>query len=312
MNARLLSAPSLTAALIGAVALGSSSGTGRFDRAVDSVQLLRDLSVLAHDSMEGRAPGTLGSLRARSFIVDQLAGSGAQLLGESPAYPFSLRGRNGVNLVGLIPGDVYQDRYIVVTAHYDHVGVRDGEIFNGADDNASGVAALLAVARSFSAEPLAHSLLLVAADDEEAGMVGSAAFVDSPPVPVEQILLNINFDMVSRTAGTLWASGASHTPALRPVLETLVDEAPVTLRLGHDRPGAPEGDDWTGASDHAPFHRAGIPFVYFGVEDHPDYHRATDDFAGVDPGEFVAAVRTIFMALPALDEALPLTLDPGG
>jgi Zn-dependent M28 family amino/carboxypeptidase len=260
--------------------------------------------------MEGRAPGTSGSRRARAFIESQLAASGAEAVDGSYAHPFSREGGNGVNLLALIPGRVYEDRYIVVTAHYDHVGIRDGQIFNGADDNASGVAALLAVARAFSAEPLAHSLLLAAVDDEESGMVGSQAFVDTPPVPVEQILLNVNFDMVSRTAGTLWASGATHTPALRPVLEALTGEAPVTVRLGHDSPGAPEGDDWTGASDHAPFHRAGVPFVYFGVEDHADYHRPTDDFGGVDPGEFVAAVRTIFIALPALDEALPLSGGP--
>jgi hypothetical protein len=86
----------------------------------------------------------------------------------------------------------------------------------------------------------------------------------------------------------------------------------VTLRLGHDRPDAPEGDDWTNSSDHAPFHQAGIPFVYFGVEDHDDYHRPTDDFERVDPGEFTAAVRTILMAIRALDAALPLEETPGG
>ena len=106
-------------------------------------------------------------------------------------------------------------------------------------------------------------------------------------------------------AGTLWAGGAAHTPSLRPVLEAVAAKSPVALRLGHDRAGAPEGDDWTGASDHAPFHRAGIPFVYFGVEDHPDYHRSTDDFEAVDPGEYVASVRTIFLALKALDAGLP-------
>ena len=100
--------------------------------------------------------------------------------------------------------------------------------------------------------------------------------------------------------------GAHHTAALGPILESVAAEAPLTLRLGHDRPGAPEGDDWTSASDHAPFHAAGIPFVYLGVEDHPDYHRPTDDVERIVPGEYVAAVRTVLLTLRALDGALPL------
>jgi hypothetical protein len=87
--------------------------------------------------------------------------------------------------------------------------------------------------------------------------------------------------------------------------------APVTLRLGHDRPGAPEGDDWTQLSDHVAFHERGVPFVYFGVEDHVDYHQPTDDVEQVDPGEYVAAVQTILMALRELDAALPLAPAPG-
>ncbi len=86
----------------------------------------------------------------------------------------------------------------------------------------------------------------------------------------------------------------------------------MTLRLGHDRPGAPEGDDWTGASDHRAFHEAGVPFVYFGVEDHADYHRPTDDFERVDPGEYVRSVRTILGAVRALDAALPISDRPTG
>jgi len=90
------------------------------------------------------------------------------------------------------------------------------------------------------------------------------------------------------------------------VLESVADRAPLALRLGHDRPDAPEGDDWTTQSDHGAFHAAGIPFVYFGVEDHPDYHRPTDDFEAVNPADFVGAARTVLAALRALDAALPL------
>jgi len=273
---------------------------------VDSARLLRDLSVLAHDSMEGRAPDTPGSRRARTFLERELAMTGAAPGSGGFARVFEWSQGRGVNLVGLVPGRGDSGAVIVLSAHYDHVGTRDGQIYNGADDNASGAAALLEITRQVVARPLEHTLVVALLDAEEQGSRGARAFVASPPIPLEEIALNVNLDMVARTAGVLWAGGAYHTPALRPVLERVAAEAPLVLRLGHDRLGAPEGDDWTDQSDHGVFHELGIPFVYFGVEDHPDYHRPTDDFERVDPGEYVAAVRTILLGLRELDTALPL------
>lgn len=297
------------AAVLGLYAFSSRSSEVIHPQEVaapDSVRLLRDLSVLAHDSMEGRAPATAGSARARAFLSRELANAGVEPIGEAFEHPFTWDGGGaGINLLGRIPGRVGTE-VIVLTAHYDHEGVRGGEIFNGADDNASGTAAVLAIARSAVAEPLSNALVIALVDAEESGLQGARAFVRDPPLPLESIALNVNLDMVSRSGGVLWASGAHHTPALRPVLESVGSAASLTLRLGHDRPDAPEGADWTNSSDHGPFHSAGIPFVYFGVEDHPDYHKPTDDFENVDPGEFVNSVRTILAALRALDSALPL------
>jgi hypothetical protein len=277
---------------------------------LDSARLVRDLGVLAHDSMQGRAPSTPGGLRARAFLELELASSGVRPASGGFAQPFEWPDGRGVNLIGIVPGRGGDDAVIVLTAHYDHLGVREGQIYNGADDNASGSAALLEIARRVAAEPLGHTLIVALLDAEEQGSRGAAAFVAAPPVPIERVALNVNLDMVARTGGVLWAAGAHHTPALRPVLERVAAEAPLTLRLGHDRPGAPEGDDWTNQSDHGDFHALGIPFVYFGVEDHPDYHRPTDDFERVDAGEYVASVRTILLGLRALDAALPLASAP--
>jgi hypothetical protein len=274
---------------------------------VDSVALLRDLSILSADSMEGRAPGTEGGRRAKAFLVRSLEAIGVAPLGDRYRHPFDWPGGAGENVLGSIPGTDETGTVIVLTAHFDHEGVRNGRIFNGADDNASGVAAVLEVARRILVMPLRNTLVVALLDAEEEGLRGARAFVEEPPVPLERVALNVNLDMVSRTGGLLWAAGAHHTPPLRPVLEAVAADAPVALRLGHDRPGAPEGDDWTSASDHGPFHAAGIPFVYFGVEDHPDYHRPTDDFERIDPGEYVDAVRTILSGIRALDAALPLS-----
>ena len=276
--------------------------------ALDSARLMADLSILAHDSLEGRAAGSLGNLKARHFLERRMAETGLQPLGTGSGYghAFSWPRGTGENLVGLVPGRNAEADVIVLTAHYDHLGVLDGRVYNGADDNASGAAAALELARQLLADPLGHPVVVALLDAEELGGWGARALVDRPPVPRERIALNVNLDMVSRTDGVLWAAGAYHTPALRPVLDEVAARAPLTLRQGHDRPGAPEGDDWTRQSDHEAFHDAGIPFVYFGVEDHDDYHRATDDFERVVAAEYVAAVQTLSMALRALDAALPL------
>jgi Zn-dependent M28 family amino/carboxypeptidase len=283
----------------------------------DSAATLEELRFLSSDALEGRRTGFPGSREARSFLVAALRDAGVEPLGGRFEHTFTWTRRGqeeeltGVNVLGVIPGGEVPERHIVLSAHYDHVGVRDGEIFNGADDNASGAVGLLALARAVRGLTLRHSVIVAAWDAEEAGLQGARAFVARPEVPLESVVVNLNLDMVARTGGLLWAGGATHTPSLRPVLEEVASAAPVELRLGHDRPDAPEGDDWTRSSDHGAFHAVGVPFVYLGVEDHADYHRPTDDFENVVPGEYMNALRTALMTLFALDRALSSPAEPG-
>jgi hypothetical protein len=114
--------------------------------------------------------------------------------------------------------------------------------------------------------------------------------------------------MVGHSArGELYAAGTYHTPALRPALERVAAGAPVKLLLGHDRPGQGR-DDWTNQSDQYPFHQAGIPFVYFGVEDHKNYHKPSDDFETLTQDFFVGAAQTILEAVRTLDAELAAAL----
>ncbi len=289
------------------------------DVPIDGERLLRDLSVLAHDSMEGRRTGTEGSERARRFLLEAFPEAGLTPLqgGWTREFEFTPRGGGdaltGVNVLGVVEGTEHPDRFIVVTAHYDHLGVRNGEIYNGADDNASGTAALLALARVFREAPPRHSLLFIAFDAEEMGLQGARAFIADPAIPSESIVMNVNLDMVSRSeVGELYAVGTYHYPALVPLVEEVADDAPVTLLMGHDSPDLPPGDDWTMASDHGPFHQAGIPFIYFGVEDHPGYHQPTDVFEDITPEFYVDAVRTIrnFLHLADREGAMIRALRP--
>jgi Zn-dependent M28 family amino/carboxypeptidase len=185
------------------------------------------------------------------------------------------------------------------------VGVRNGEVFNGADDNASGTAALLAIADYFVKNRPQHSIMFVAFDAEEVGLQGARAFVANPPVAKEAIALNINMDMISRNdAGELYVAGTYSYPQLLPFVERAIPNAEVKLIAGHDRPGVGSGYDWTSQSDQGAFHAARIPFLYFGVEDHADYHRATDDFERIQLGFYTRAVRTITSVARLIDAGL--------
>lgn len=304
---RLLAA---ACALALAAAVPATAALARDARPFDAAQTLADVRILSADDMQGRAPGTPGGEAARRYVAQRMAQEGLTVI----EHPFEFRRRRtpdkverGVNLLAVIPGTDPSGPIMVVTAHYDHLGVVNGQIHNGADDNASGVAGLLAVARALKAAPPRHAVVLAALDAEEGGLNGARAFVagPTPGVDLSRVGLNVNFDMISKnTKNELYAAGAYHTPLLEAPLKRVAARAPVSLLLGHDRPELGQGD-WTLQSDHAAFHQAGVPFVYLGVEDHPEYHRPTDDFETVPQDFFLRAVDTAILVVRELDAVLP-------
>jgi len=298
--------PALAALLVAAPLAAQT--TAPPDIRVDAERLMTDLRTLAHDSMEGRRAGTPGGQRARAYLLRRFQELGLQPFDGGFEQKFAMRSRDGtgaeaVNLIARIPGTDPDARAIVVSAHYDHVGVRDGQVYNGADDNASGTSALLALAEYFQANRPRSTIIIAAFDAEEAGLQGARHFVNAPPVPIERIAVNVNMDMVSRNeAGEVWVAGTYHYPKLLPLVEEIGERSSVTVKVGHDRPDLPQGDDWTSASDHGPFHAAGIPFLYFGVEDHPGYHNPSDDTEHIRPEFYASVVATVIDAVRELDE----------
>ncbi len=282
---------------------------------LDSAGLLRDVFRLADDSMRGRRIGSPEGAKARDYLASRFDALGIETLppGRLHPVPVTPSRRNGdidhaFNVVGIIRGTVHPEQYIVVTAHFDHLGVgrpiAGDSIYNGADDNASGAAALVTLARHFRDAPSRQSIVFAAVDGEEQGSPGSRGFVAAPAVPLGQILVNVNLDMIGRNAKSeVYASGPGRYPQLRPLVEATAACSPVTLRLGHDMPAAGPGDDWTNQSDQEAFHRKGIPFVYFGVEDHADYHQPSDTPERLMPGFFVGVVRTVADFIRRFDDA---------
>lgn len=272
-------------------------------------QAMEDVRILSAADMEGRFVGSLGGARARTYLLGRLQALGLEPVGASFEHPFTAERKNqplhGVNLVGKIAGTAKSDRVLLIVAHYDHLGVRDGKIYHGADDNASGVAGLLAIAQSFRDTPPRHTVLFALVDGEEGGMFGSKAFTAAPPVPLARIAFVLNMDMISKNAaGELYAAGAHHFPWLKPRLDRLAREVPVTLKQGHDGPPWKGSDEWTEHSDHYPFHQKGVPWVYFGVEDHPEYHQPTDQFTTVPEDFFLRSVSTVVTAARRFDHDL--------
>lgn len=269
-------------------------------------QLLYDLQVLSADSMEGRQRATVGSQRAQRYLSQRIHQIGLSAFDGSITQAFRYKAKHGTNILAYLPGQSYY--CIVVSAHYDHLGIRNGHIYNGADDNASGVAALLQVAQALQQQPnRQYTWIFAFFDGEEEGLLGAHAFVANPPVPLEHIKLNLNFDMLSRSKhNELYVCGTRHYPQLKTHLQAVSPADSLYLRLGHDQPNTGR-NDWTNASDHYAFHLQQIPFLYFGVEDHADYHRPTDDYQNIDTAFYIHVVDFLMRFCIYLDKQPPST-----
>ncbi len=283
----------------------------RTSTVIDATQLLADAQRLSSDDMQGRLIGSAGGIKARAFVVERFRAIGLKPFGASFESPFSFAlstgavETGGANVVGYVEGAQTPQTFIVVSAHYDHIGVRGGRVYNGADDNASGTAALLAAAKYFTSHRPQHSIVFAAFDGEEAGLRGSAAFVAHPPVNASAMVLDVNLDMVGRdAAGKLFAVGTFLNPFLKPYIDKVAPTAPVRLLIGHDVPNQPGVEDWTKDSDHWSFQQAGIPAVYLGDEDFAEQHQPTDDYETLTFDFFIGAAETAVALVTAFDQNL--------
>lgn len=261
-------------------------------------QLLEDLRILSAPNMEGRAVGSAGSLKAQAYLKGRMAALGLKPLLATFEQPWQRGGRSGVNLIGKLTGTTQPDKLFVIGGHYDHIGadVR-GLVRPGADDNASGACAVLALAAWFQAHPPAHTLVFALFDGEETGLHGSYAFTEQPPIPLSQIQLYVNFDMVSRSDyGKIGVAGTSDRPGLRPLVSAAAVGSPWPVEFGHEQ--------FLKYSDQYPFYLKTIPYLWFFCVDHDDYHTWRDTYERHSPDYFRATVETALGSVIALD-ALP-------
>lgn len=274
---------------------------------IDRSRLLSDIKTLSSDLYEGRKTGTTGNKKAADFIAKRFSEAGLDFYQDSFKHPFTFRDRlnneqKGLNIIGYVRGRTKQ--VIVISAHYDHLGISNSKINNGADDNASGVASMLAIAEYFKHHKPKNTLLFIAFDAEEAGLQGAYAFVKNPILSKNRIKLNINMDMVSHNdKSELYTAGTYKTPILKKIIEGADKDTGIKIIFGHDLPGTGK-EDWTMQSDQGPFAQENIPFLYFGVEDHKDYHKPSDTFANINQDFFHGASTAILKSIIKSDKNL--------
>lgn len=281
----------------------------------EKTALFADFAALSAERMTGRGPQTDGHELAQTYIVDAFKEAGVLPFGDyRKEFEYQYRGEvhRGVNLLGWIPGR-NESSFIVITAHYDHLGIRGSKVFHGADDNASGTAALLTLARRIETKTLEHSLIFLATDAEERGLHGAKAFVKNPPIDKSQLRFNVNLDMLSQGGkrNRLYVAGTRRKPELRAMLDELAEpmrERTFRIVFGHDKrqkaAGARRAINWQKASDHGAFLEQGIDILYFGVDPHKHYHLPSDTFEVADLPFYFNSVVFIERVLLAMDQFL--------
>jgi Zn-dependent M28 family amino/carboxypeptidase len=263
-------------------------------------EMAADVAYLAADRMGGRAATEAGNADAARYVAERFTRLGLAPVFEDPrcrgraacargwfqefAIAPDLLARAGLargtgrNVAARVEGTdpALRDEVVVVGAHFDHVGRgsfgsrgMEGAVHNGADDNASGTAAVLELARRLAVRPARRTVLLVAFDAEELGLLGSEHFVEDPPVPIGSVVGMVNLDMVGRLRDDrLTLYGVESAPGLRALAADAAKGTGLEIR-----PLART----SGRSDDAPFARRRIPAIHLFTGRHADYHAAGDD-----------------------------------
>lgn len=285
----LFSSTALAVAALLAVVPAARAQTGS-DAGLASLRiedLRAHVGFLASDALQGRAAGTEHNDIAAEYLAAQFARLGLTRIAENGTSWFqkfdgSGRGAGGPtqNVLGYLEGTdpKLEDEYVVVGAHFDHVGLGrvgsrggvspDDRIHNGADDNASGTAGMLELAEAFAAAPPRRSILFMGFSAEEVGLLGSYYYCANPILPLDKAVAMFNFDMIGRSVDDyLFLGGCGTSPQWPALVTKHVDKAGLKVE---------RGEGGRAPSDNTPFYQAGMPVLFFFTNVHEDYHRATD------------------------------------
>ena len=300
--------------LVFGLLIGSCDGPPSDESLLTSFK--KDIGFLAADERGGRAIGTEGEQKAAEYLAEEFDKLGLQPMGtdgffqeftvSKPSNPHeeAVIGTDGAGITGrnvIAYLDKKAEKTIVIGAHFDHLGMGgqgslhrgDSAIHNGADDNASGTAALLALAKVFKYETLKSNILFVAFSGEENGLWGSNYFVKNPTLDLKTINYMINMDMVGRLneEKSLAIYGVGTSPSFSKVLDPINADS---LKLVPSESGV-------GPSDHTSFYLQDLPVLHFFTGQHADYHKPSDDADKINYEGLVQVVRYISRLVAQLD-----------
>lgn len=309
---------------------------------ITSDEIQEHLLFLASDQMQGRRTGEKGFLMAAEYVAREFKRLGLQPLAdggssfnhyfvEVPLVREVRNGKRGVilaeetteiqrgtgefekfssfNIAGVLPGSDpdLKAEFIVAGAHLDHLGVIDGNVYNGANDNGSGCAALLEIAEAMALSPGRRSVIFIFFCGEEEGLLGSQYFVGNCPIGIERIKACINIDQAgrrdSRLKGILAAGSYENFPFLRDISRSASLKVHEALDYNDDKVLS---DLQYRGSDHYPFHQAGIPTLVFSTLGFPEYHTPDDDIWLIDFELNRKVARVALAALLELTDTTPL------
>jgi hypothetical protein len=286
------------------------------DEAVATItagDMLDRIAFLSSDDLAGRDTPSPGLERAAEYLAAEFGRLGLEPGGDGGTfvqrYPLPGSGAEddpaptAPNVVAILRGadPDLRGTYVVFSAHMDHLGTGPPDatgdsIYNGADDDASGTAALVEVAEAFASLPEApaRSLLFLAVSGEERGLLGSRWFADHPPFPLDRLVADLNVDMISRNAPETIVLIGQEYSSLGPLVQSIANDR---RELGL----AVRSDPWPEErfffrSDHYTFAREGIPSIFFFAGTHGDYHRPSDEVETIDPEKAARVARLVFYA----------------
>jgi hypothetical protein len=287
---------------------------------IEATRIKQHIKILASDSLQGRGTGKEGERMAAAYLQGQFKKLKLKPMGDGgtylQAFPFK-GGAHGEGAAGTANNVIaYLDNKaattIIVGAHYDHLGMGDQgssldanpqeKIHNGADDNASGTAGVLELARYFSTNKKKenNNFLFILFSGEELGLLGSKYFTENPTADLSKINFMINMDMVGRLnpeTKTVAVNGSGTSPVWEPLLKNLATDQ---LKIKTDSSGI-------GPSDHTSFYLKDIPVLHFFTGSHTDYHKPSDDWDKINYDGAVAVLNLIRQVIEKLDGEPKLT-----
>lgn len=274
----------------------------RFASEIDTEDLKEHLYLLSSDVLEGRKTGEKGQKMARNYLTAYYEHMELQAPQKYPEYRqsipkeyFDKTSRNDSdNVLAYILGSEKPEEVVVISAHYDHLGIRGEEIYNGADDNASGTSALLEIAEAFMKAVKKgyrpkRSILFLHVTGEEAGLYGSKYYVSHPVFAMKNTVTNLNIDMIGRTdekhkdkPAYIYLIGSDRISKELHELSEDINKEFTNLKLDYTLNKDNDPNRFYYRSDHYNFAMSGVPVIFYFNGQHEDYHKSTDTADKID------------------------------